>query len=253
MYVTIDCDNLRFLRKHPDVLLLSNLAWIETPHISISIQPCDSPSFLSSFTDLELKMLYRNTTGQDQRFYGDALRAVFMELVQGMPLFVGTASEVERQAALIPIDNDVPYLYIAGASKPARQADLFELPYHTSPSLPSEPATASLGKRAASILYPNAQTQAAQYAAQVAEQRSTPATPQAKSAPRVAGTPRAGGVRDTVWSVADAMWELEGKPTERTLVLALRKRVMLVLEEEHAVKRTSSSNELGNWQKNRIV
>lgn len=253
MYVTIDCDNLRFLRKHPDVLLLCNLAWIETPHISINIQPCDSPNFLSSFTDLELKMLYRNTTGQDQRFYGDALRAVFMELVQGMPLFIGTASEVERQAALIPIDNDVPYLYIAGAGKPARQADLFELPYHTSPSLPSEPATASLGKRAAATLYPNAQTQAAQYAAQVAERLSTPATPQVKRAPRVAGTPRAGGVRDMVWSVADAMWELEGKPTDRALVLALRKRVMLVLEEEHAVKRTSSSNELGNWQKNRVV
>jgi len=256
MYVTIDRENLRFLRKNEDVLLLSNLAWIETPHIGISIQPCDTVSFLRDFTDLELKLLYRNTTGEEQSFYGDALRAVLMELVQRMDEFKGNKAEVERQASLIPVDNNEPYLYIAGASRPAKQADLFELPYHKQARLDNESLMAAMGKGAASTLYPNEKQQAAQYAAQRANEQATaasvPASREARPV-RGAGAPRAGGVREVVWTVADSMWENAGKPTDRPVVLALRKSIMQVLEEEHAVKRTSSSNELGNWQKARIV
>jgi hypothetical protein len=47
------------------------------------------------------------------------------------------------------------------------------------------------------------------------------------------------------------MWADAGKPTGASAVLALRKQIMNKLEEE-GVKRTSSSNELGNWQKARL-
>ena len=63
---------------------------------------------------------------------------------------------------------------------------------------------------------------------------------------------RASGVREKIWAVADRMWEEAGKPTEKSTVLALRKDIMSALEQD-GVKRTSSSNELGNWQKARIA
>lgn len=63
---------------------------------------------------------------------------------------------------------------------------------------------------------------------------------------------RSSGVRDKIWEVADRMWEEAGKPTDKRAVLALRKCMMDALERQD-VKRTSSSNELGNWQKARIA
>ena len=59
-------------------------------------------------------------------------------------------------------------------------------------------------------------------------------------------------MREKIWAVADRMWEEAGKPIEKGTVLALRKDIMNVLEQD-GVKRTSSSNELGNWQKARIA
>jgi len=59
-------------------------------------------------------------------------------------------------------------------------------------------------------------------------------------------------VREKIWAVADRMWEEAGRPTDKSKVLALRKQIMDTLEQD-GVKRTSSSNELGNWQKARIA
>lgn len=54
-----------------------------------------------------------------------------------------------------------------------------------------------------------------------------------------------------IWAVADQMWEAVGKPTDKATVLTLRKAIMDRLEAS-GIKRTSSSNELGSWQKARI-
>ena len=45
------------------------------------------------------------------------------------------------------------------------------------------------------------------------------------------------------------MWETEGKPMDTTVILALRQKIMKVLLEEHKIKTSTSSNELGRWQK----
>lgn len=66
-----------------------------------------------------------------------------------------------------------------------------------------------------------------------------------------ASAPRSSGVREKVWAVADQMWEEAGKPKDKNMVLLLRRAIMSVLEQD-GVKRTSSSNELGNWQKSRV-
>ena len=62
---------------------------------------------------------------------------------------------------------------------------------------------------------------------------------------------RTAGVRGVIWDHADKVWEAAGKPTNKGVVMALRKQMMTELE-GMGVKRTSSSNELGNWMKARV-
>ena len=62
-----------------------------------------------------------------------------------------------------------------------------------------------------------------------------------------------GAVRATIWEVADRMWHEAGKPTEAKQVLALRKSIMEDLLHVSAIKKTTSSNELGTWAKVRVT
>lgn len=71
-------------------------------------------------------------------------------------------------------------------------------------------------------------------------------------ATRAPGAPRKAGTRDVIWKRADELWSSAGKPTDVPTVLKLRKEWMNVLEKE-GVKKTTSSSELGNWQKDRVA
>lgn len=62
---------------------------------------------------------------------------------------------------------------------------------------------------------------------------------------------RMSGAKEIIWAKADDMWSAAGKPTDKGVVLKLRKDIMDALEKD-GVNRNSASNELGNWQKARI-
>lgn len=238
MYVSIDRDKLRFLHKHEDIQVVCNLAHIEAPHVTLCVTSYDGPSFLSDYTDMELTMLYRNTTGHDHTSHsGGALRAVLAEIADRLPTSDVNKFELDRQAASIPEDNAEPFRYVKGSNKVGKPAELFPLRAERNPDEDAVAAAAKL--RAPQRSAPAANTSAA----------PTPAPrPQ-----RPAAAPRQGGVRAVIWEVADSMWEKEGRPTGKAEILSLRKRMMDVLESDHGVKRTSSSNELGQWQKARVV
>lgn len=57
---------------------------------------------------------------------------------------------------------------------------------------------------------------------------------------------RQSGVRDVVFAKADEMWAAIGSPTEKSVILKLRKQIMDELEKE-GVKRTTCSSTLGAW------
>lgn len=239
MYVSIDRENLKFLHKHADLHVVCNLVHIEAPNIAICIVDHDSDAFLSDYTGMELAMLYKNTSGHDHTGRSDsALRALLAELAGRLPTSDVNKFELDRQAASIPEDNDQPLKYVKGATRPGKApAELFPLKAERNSD---EDAIAARAKQ-----------RAPQRPASVA---STPAPASAAARPqRAPAAPRQGGVRAVIWEVADSMWEKEDKPTGKAEVLSLRKRVMDVLESDHAVKRTSSSNELGQWQKARLT
>jgi len=74
---------------------------------------------------------------------------------------------------------------------------------------------------------------------------STPPPPKPIQLPNA----RRGSVGPTIHRVATEMWEAAGSPRDTTTILTLRQSIMKVLNDEHSIKISTSSNELGRWQK----
>jgi len=259
MYVTIDRSNLRVMRKHQNQRALSYLTVIEAPHVVTTVCCAYGVTFLHGYTDLEKRKLYCNLTGEKTCVWsGDHITAVLMELVQRLPEDNINPIEVRAQASRLADGDDEIYIYVPGKLVPQAAPDLFEFAYpKVARRLHDDEVTlAANHKGITKLLYPDAEEQEAtalaRVQAEIAQAATHTAAPTRSGSTAGTSAPRTAGVRDKVWSVADAMWTAAGKPTDPKAVLALRKEIMNTLEREHDVKRTSSSNELGNWQKNRI-
>lgn len=248
MYVSIDCDKMRFLHKHADFKVMADLEFIEAPSPThVDTLPTDYVNFIKGHTLTEMQLLYKNTTGEERSPYmGEQLRAVLIELANRLPESDVVPEEVHRQADWIQKShpNGAPgFFYVKGASIPARTTQtLFKSPLlaHLTPSEAKVAACKPLPLPQYPGVSPHVPTPHPTHSEPVAR---------AVRAPSAAPT---GGVRQLIWSTADKMWEEDGKPSVKPAVLSVRKRVMDFLEKTHQIKRTSSSNELGNWQKARI-
>jgi len=239
MFVSVDMDTLQFLHKHHDQFVLNGLSFLEAPHHSIRNENVNSEHFLLGMTALEIRMLYRNTTGEDPTGTDDRIMREMLAMVvtDHIPPTLALADEVEAQCKKVEDDlyAGIPWKYALGAKVPAKALELF--PLHCKP-------LDAIDKHKAATTAPQrrAVRNAPKPPAPVAPAPSASAAPKA----------RASSVRPQIWATADEMWRAAGSPTDVPVVLALRKQMMGVLEEKHGVKKTSSSNELGNWMKARL-
>lgn len=240
MRTAVDMENLRFTHVHPDLDILTALVYLEGAGLRcVRFENTDSPLFLSVVTTLDLRLLYRNTTGQEPppHFKDLEVRELLAQLVDAMPPRDVVQSELDTQIAraehyLRAPDRVRNLLYVKGSDLPAERMELF-------------PLTAT----------PNPKQFTA--AAQLAPQRrkphpapNAPATPAPRPAPAMRA--RASSVRPQVWAVADEMWKAAGSPMDKDTVLELRKLMMDRLESERGIKRTSASTALGGWMKERL-
>lgn len=220
------------------------LAWlgdIEIPQFSQVIVPGNEPRWYRTFTDLELRLLIRNTTGAD---HPNAMRDHMLATCAALACAMHARTDLngfdlERQWLAVQGDSARHYQYVQGASKPAKKADLWEpsaLHHHH-----------KLDPNAVQALQQAARSAAPVAPAGVGSPSSVPATRTA--APK--GPPR-GGLREEVWKAMDEIWSSAGNPVLLSHVLPLRKRCMDELEKQ-GCKRTSVSSELGNWQKARLA
>lgn len=240
MFVCVDVDALQFTHKHHEHEVVSSLAFLEACNCSTVVDSTDNPNFLKSLTPLNARWLYRNTCGEDITGTPDiVVREMLAALVAKLPSTLAIEAEVALQIESVEEDLHAgkPWKYAIGLKKPK--------PMDTLQALHCKPLTEAEGAQAA-LLAP--QSRAERAAPKPPATRST--APQPAPAVRKA---RAHSVRPVIWATADAMWEAAGKPTDKAVVLELRKKMMVELEEKHHVKRTSSSNELGNWMKERLT
>ena len=240
MFVCVDMDNLQFIHKHREHEVVSGLAYLEACDRSTTVDSTECDHFLKNMTPLDLRILYRNTTGMDITGTDDiVVREMLATIVDNhIQERRVVLAELDTQIEVVvdDLEKGIPWMYSLGARKPAKQEQLFQLSCK-----PLDPTSAML---------------AAQRAPQQRSQRSAPkprATPTAAPRPAPVRKARAYNVRPTIWAVADAMWQAAGSPRDKIMVLELRKKMMAELEEKHSVKRTSSSNELGNWMKERLA
>lgn len=226
MYVSLDMQNMRIVHKHSSVNAVCGLVHIELPDVAVNVCPIDMT--VKHKTDLEIKMLFRSCfPGQADHMSVSEMKSKILQFAEEFPVTDLDELEVKRQADSIRDGDKKAYKYVKGSFRASRPAELFA------------DATGDAVRAGATV------------PASSAARPARPARPAA--APRAAtGAPRASGVREKIWAVADRMWEEAGKPIEKSTVLALRKDIMNALEQD-GVKRTSSSNELGNWQKARIA
>jgi len=236
MHVLIDLTNMRFVYAHENQRLLSSLCHIELNECATLLGEGCSQYTYARFTDLELKLLYRNTFGVDSIFGRGGTIQVIMDNVPDLPQVDADPYEALMQADSIADNDDWHYRYLKGSMKPQMLEEAFTYVPLRMKHIPTQAP-----KPAASPV-----------AAPPAGDRPAVGTVPAPRPAAAPSAPRQGGTTAIIWQVADAMWEAAGKPTALPTVLALRKTMMSELEAKHNVKKTTSSTSLGNWQKARL-
>jgi hypothetical protein len=225
MYILIDREHLVFRHKHSDHITIQALAHIEVAHCATFITPIDSPVNFLRLTDLELRMLYQNTTGQKlDGFSRVHMNESVLAVARSVPESDVRPAEVRQQADKISMDDSGFYRYVKGASKAAKLQELFlPKPLHAEAPAPGTLAATGSDHATAAPTVP----------------AKTPSAPK-------------GGNRAVIWEVADRLWNDAGQPKNAQTVLQLRKTIMAELENSNGIKKTTSSTALGEWQKLRL-
>lgn len=129
MYIAIDMQALRVTHAHTDVRVCRALADIELPHVPVRIMEVLYPSDLGGFTDYELQLLYKNTTGQSAPgYFRDHVVRGCTAAILELPEVDAVLEEVQAQAAAIPQGDKERYRYVRGMRRPMLVSELFELP-----------------------------------------------------------------------------------------------------------------------------
>lgn len=243
-YILIDRRELTVLHKHANRMALCAVDWIECHNLETAIFEIGGWGF-KGLSDLQMATLYMNLTGSKLITHRAHMEQVLQDALQRLPASDIVHVEAHDQARKVKREDKGHYRYAKGQAEPT--------PASKAPS----PRTVEANQEAeadkaytAPLVAPNTEPvfvpcTPAPFAA------SAPASREPGATPRVT-TPRQGGTRAIVFEVADKMWEAAGKPTTQSDVLKLRKQMMETLEVEHGVKRTTSSNTLGEWQKSRM-
>lgn len=239
MHLVIDKKRWQFLPiKHEAVHTVCDLLWISGQHIEALVVPLNQ-NFLHMLSDVEMMVLYKNTTGQTGPRVGDQMRCILFELAERIPVNDVVSFEAAQQAEKVPAKSKERFVYEKGGFVPKKVTSSWDFEAVKLPRADNESQIAlrpRVGPQGPAVPVPRTPAPAGDI----------------NGATRASSGPRMGGARELVWAVADKLWEEAGKPSDVSVVLKLRKDMMNVLEAQHGVKRTTSSNELGAWMKSRI-
>lgn len=240
MYILIDGDNMRALAKHPNWQRLHDYGILTCSECSI-VLPLDADEIKKEFDDVQLQLLYINTTGNmDGATYARNVvsRILVYYFNKMQETQIGENSDPQANWA-IENDRQGSCLYsVTGVHPTVHDGDA---PHFK--TLPDKTGESAIEAGAPVTVTPG--TQPAWRPGRDTSGTTAPSSGERSTAPRASGT------RDVIFEVADNMWEAAGKPTDPKVVLALRKEIMNALEQQ-GVKRNTSSNTLGAWQKERI-
>lgn len=125
MNVLIDKENMMFLFKMEHQVTLSKLADMEFPHVATSIIYCDHHNDFVGLTDLEIKLLIKNSNGPNvvNVFSRDALLKIIHAMIQQMSEREANAYEVDLQHRTINPEDKRHFKYTPGSHVPSPVQD----------------------------------------------------------------------------------------------------------------------------------
>lgn len=203
MYCVIDRDALLFLPiKHQRVDVVCDLVWLQVTSEAVHIFDIYAPGALTSLTDMELMMLYRNTTGEPKPpRMGQALRNILLEMCDRIEPQVVQAARLAMQADKVTDGDTGKYVYNPDALVPSIKAEGFTELHVKMPRSDNETLIATQVRvRPAKAITPAAPpviaTQAASSPAPVAAEAPGVATPWNRGtvAQEPPATPPSGGI-----------------------------------------------------------
>jgi hypothetical protein len=222
MYISIDRNKRRFVHKHEDFRTVCNLDFIAQIAGGTDVEPItDGTQFLMDWQELELALLYKNSTGTNCPHIGTVLRAVLLEMAQRLLVPEVDPAEAEAQALWLEErigseDFDATeYQYVKGAKTPGRKTSLFPLTACAILS-PEEATQAARARITAQATRASTQAQA-QASAAAAQAVTRPTEP--KPVRASAGAPRS-GVCKAIWEALDTERARLGSVPDRAFIKA---------------------------------
>ena len=106
LYIAMDRDRMQFLATGA-WYDMANLSFIERQDSAVMIYPADNPRY-EDLTEMELRLLYRNTTGQDFEGGVKGLIQACEQLWDKIPQCRASSASLERKAGkLEPVSEEV--------------------------------------------------------------------------------------------------------------------------------------------------
>lgn len=244
-YVAIELSKLQVLFVVDDIWIAGCLVDLQCKDDeSVLVGEMSNGRDWQRFTDSQLVTLFRNVTGLPSicSMTRRQIIQVICDAITTIPPVKYKKHEVELQCqAAEAVGNERPRLqYVYGALKPSIVGD-GELPFAKGFATQENIEAAKAGKLPA-FTSPQPVANPAPL-----PQPATPAIAPA-AAPKQAVSAPAGKVSAVIWDTADKFWIAAGSPKEVKDIMKVRKETMDELE-KHGIKRTTASNELGNWQR----
>lgn len=126
MYILIDLSRLLVLHKHPERNVIVNLAHIECASCHAVVGVADYDKTYDQLTMLDVKLLYKNTTGKELEGYcRESVVNALVNMINRIPVSDVVDSEVSAQAFKVPYGNSQHFVYVKGSDTPSQPAGLF--------------------------------------------------------------------------------------------------------------------------------
>lgn len=128
MYANIDKEAMRFVHVHDDLRVVKCLCELELPHVATATREIDRPEHFADLTMLELRLLYKNTTGAEPvGYYRPKLLDDMAEAARTLAPTPANLIELLAQCSTLKDGDTNRYRYVRGALRPAPVDELFTL------------------------------------------------------------------------------------------------------------------------------
>lgn len=132
MYIAVDKQKMRIIYKHTKMKVLTDLTWLEYPEVAVGIHSAAVENDFSRYTDMEVRMLYQNTTQEATKgLTRSQMVTTLLRIVESLPDVLVNERELHHQCRAVGEREKTRYLYSPGMAHPQIMSKLFERPFIT--------------------------------------------------------------------------------------------------------------------------